>query len=128
MSIVVQKWQSLTFWERCLYWENVQQSLKMTQKQSFGTFEEHHVISFVWKWSKIKVRPINILGKLYFWENPGSHVMVQYSLSQSYLSILISIQLVNQISLPVCQFVRFYKNDWIFFSELCRWTFEALLR
>ena len=45
---------------------------------------------------------------MYFWENSGSHVMVQYSLNQSYLSILISIQLVSQISLPVCQFVCLY--------------------
>ena len=81
--------------------------------------------------------PFNILGKLYVWENSGSQVITQNALSQSYMSILTSVELVNQISLSVCRFVYlsvslyvppFLENNWLFFVELCIWTFETFMR
>ena len=81
--------------------------------------------------------PFKILGKLYVWENSGSQVITQNVLNQSYMSILTSVELVNQISLSVCRFVYlsvslyvppFLENNWLFFVELCIWTFETFMR
>ena len=74
------------------------------------------------KWKYL--RPFNIFGKLCNWENSGSQVKVQNPLNQSYLSILTSTGLVNQISLSVCWFFclsvslyvpPFLEIDWIFY-------------
>ena len=48
-------WQSRIFWKKSPWGKNNQRWSKMAQIHGFGTFEESHVISFVWSLCKMKV-------------------------------------------------------------------------
>ena len=110
------------FWERLSYWENSQKKFKIAQKQGFRTFWRNYVISFVWKWFKIKyLQSFNILGR--FWFSSSGPTFSQSVILK--LSILTLVGLVSQIklSVSVCLFVCLSVYMFHHFSRMTEYFF-----